>query len=174
MIPDKKNRLLTWALIVLIVVNLSALGSFFFFTRPAPPEADSFCQTGGQPCKTFRDQLGLTEEQTGRVNTINDRYTAVAEPLAARIREARSEILTELDTVSPDTSRLQALVSEISRLQAEIQHENIRQYLALKEVCDSGQAHRLSALYREMYGCPMKGEAAAHRHRHGRGAGGQP
>jgi Spy/CpxP family protein refolding chaperone len=163
----QKNRLIIWILILLIVINISALTSFFILTKqPAPAPC---CTPEEQQCMTFRDELSLSAEQTLKVNDINKKYTESAEPIAAAIKENRAAILTELEKDVPDTTQLNILTDQLTLLQVKIQRENIKQFGDLKRVCTPEQVQRLSALYRDLYGCPMKNGQMQNRHRSGKG-----
>jgi Spy/CpxP family protein refolding chaperone len=162
-----KNRLIFWVLMILVVINISALISFFLFTQEQPPAP--CCSPEEQQCVAFRDELNLSAEQTLKVNEINKNYRKSAEPIVTAIKETRAAILTELDKAEPQTMRLTELTNRLALLQTEIQKENIQQYSELKRVCTPEQAHNLSALYRDLYGCPMKDDQMKHRYRHGQG-----
>ncbi|MCX6268683.1 MAG: hypothetical protein NTW16_15240, partial [Bacteroidetes bacterium] len=154
-------------LIILVVINISALISFFMFTKTPVPAA--CCTPEEQQCIAFRDELNLSAEQTLQVNAINKTYTESAEPIVTAIKETRAAILTELEKESPDTVQLNALTNQLTLLQMKIQLENIKQFGALKGVCTPKQVQRLSALYRDLYGCPMQNGQMQHRYRKGQG-----
>jgi hypothetical protein len=163
----KKNRLLFWLLLFLTVLNVSALISYFIFRNK---NSESLCEREHQgKCNYFQQELNLSESQVKKVEDINTAYSMTSEPLVADIREIRSSILNELEKTDPDT----ALISEYSRnltlLQLKMQKANINQFLALKKVCNTIQLQRLSALYRDLYGCPVKEKGKQHRYRHGQG-----
>jgi len=160
-----KNRLVFWMLIVLVIINISALISFLLFPKEQAPA--SCCSTEEQQCNVFRDELDLSAAQDLKVRAINQNYMASAGPVALSIKEARASILTELDRDQPDTVRLNELTSQLAGLQMKIQKENNKQYSELRRVCTPGQAQKLSALYRDLYGCPMQGGQGKHRYRHG-------
>ncbi len=162
-----KNRLIFWVLIILVVINISALVSFFIFTKPRVPAP--CCSAEVQQCNTFRDELKLSAEQALKVTAINKKYAETAEPIASAIKQTRADILTELEKQDPDTLRLNSLTNQLTALQMKIQKENIIQYRELKRVCTPEQASRLSALYRDLYGCPMQGGQMKHRYRQGQG-----
>ncbi len=162
-----KNRFLTWLLIVLVFINLSALASFLIYIKTRP--ALVTCETQPAQGCALRNELELSDEQAGSVDLINSDYKNNVEPIVSDIRDLRSEIIDELDKESPDTVVLNRLASGLSSLQNKMQKENIRQYLELKKICAPNQALRLSELYRDLYGCPMKGKGMQHRYRHGQG-----
>lgn len=165
----KKNRLLFWLLLFLIVMNLSALISFCFFMQKKPASTCDPAQA--EKCNVFQQELDLSDDQVIRVEEINMRYRSISEPLVGAIREKRDGIMNELENTNPDTNILIRHSMELSTLQNKMQKENIRQYLALKKICNPEQLQRLSGLYRELYGCPMKEKGKQHRYRHGQNKG---
>jgi len=162
----RKNRLLFWTLIFLIVVNLSAVATFFFFPRgPKPMRCEDNIASPG--C-IYQTQLDLTDEQTKKVDSLSEDYQQISRPIADQIKNTREQMLEELSADKPDTLVLNELSRKLSQLQGRLQHENMKHYLALKEVCTPDQALRLSNLYRELYGCPMQGPGKGMQHRHKR------
>ena len=161
----QKNRLLLRVLLFLVIVNLAALATWAFY--PFGQESEQAATETAEPQCIYKARLQLTDDQTAEVNLLSEDYRERSAPLAGQIRSLRGEILDELSSDRPDTSHLNRLTLELSGFQAQLQRENIRHYMALKEVCTPGQAMRLSNLYRELYGCPMQ-EGQGMRHRHGR------
>jgi Spy/CpxP family protein refolding chaperone len=162
-----KNRYVLWVLVILIVINISALVSFFLFARTT--QTESCCPVQGKQDHSFSNELGLSAAQTARVSTINQNYKVTAGPIVASIKDTRGAILTELENETPDTNRLNDMTETLAGLQKQIQKENIKQYMELKKVCTREQAQRLSALYRDLYGCPMQSKGMQHQYRYGQG-----
>jgi Spy/CpxP family protein refolding chaperone len=167
-----KTRFLFWTLIILVLINVSALASFFIFSNQKPTAA-ACCPPEQTSQRALSSELGLTQSQTEKVAQINRNYRQQAEPIAASIKEKRETILSELEQPEPDTIFLNQIVRSLSILQIGIQQKNIQQYLELKKVCTPEQTHRLSELYRDLYGCPMRDNdntmERRHRNRCGQG-----
>lgn len=161
-----KNRFLFWILIFLIVVNLSALATYFLF--PKRPAEVTCSSSAMEPGCALHAELNLTDDQIRLVDKINSEYKEVSKPISEEIKSKRAAILDELASDIPDTLNINQLSLEISKLQSQLHRENIRHYLELKKVCNTDQAMRLSNLYRELYGCPMQeqGRGMQHRYRH--------
>lgn len=160
-----KNRLLFWILIFLIIVNLSALATHFFFPKEQSVVA---CNDGSMhPGCALHAELNLTDDQISQVDKINSEYQENSRPISEKIKNKRAGILDELASDTPDTLNINQLSIDISVLQSQLHRENIMHYLELKKVCNPDQAMRLSNLYRELYGCPMNGQGKnLQRHRH--------
>jgi Spy/CpxP family protein refolding chaperone len=166
----KQNRVIFWVLMILVLINVSALVSFFIFTKTPARSVGSCYPPEQQQCNAFRDELKLSDAQTIQVNTVNKQYKETAGPIADSIKVTRAALLTELEKVVSDTAQLTVMSQQLALLQVSIQKENVKQYLALKQVCTPEQAQRLSALYRDLYGCPMQNGQMKNRYRHGQGA----
>jgi hypothetical protein len=158
----QKNRLLFWTLLFLILVNLSALATYFFF--PGKPAVVNCKDAAMGPGCALHTELNLTAEQIRLVDRINSDYQQVSGPISAKIKALRTGILDELASDMPDTLIIQQASLEISGLQSQLHNENIKHYLELKKVCTPEQARLLSNLYRDLYGCPMHEQGKGMRH----------
>jgi Spy/CpxP family protein refolding chaperone len=152
-----KNRLVFWLLLFLVIINISALVTFFLFysgQKKQPAE-----NAGLQSFKVFQKELSLTPVQSEKVCSINARYRINSEPISSALREKRAELLEELSSDKPDTLLIRQYAEDIGDLQKELQMASVRQYLDLKDVCDSCQCRKLSSFYFQLYGTknPVKG-----------------
>lgn len=146
-----RNRFILWVLIILIVINISALVTFiiFFYGKlsPVQPIPGQTTQDG------FSHQLLLNSKQTAIVEKINESYRIAARPISDSIKELRMTLLDELSTDKPDSSKLKQINAELCNFQMKLQNVNISQYMSLKKVCTPEQAKSLSGLYEKLYGC---------------------
>lgn len=159
----KKNRIVFWVLIFLVVVNLTALATYYVNMRK--PVAEPVSIPAAQKGAAIGKELSLTAEQSARVSEINDRYRKTSEPIVQAIRERKAALLDELSKDVSDSLKLVSLAEEVSIEQKKLQEANIQQFLDLKHVCTPEQTQKLSQIYGELYGCERKGQ--------GRGRGGQ-
>jgi Spy/CpxP family protein refolding chaperone len=162
-----KNKALFWIMMFLILVNLSALATYFLFPRKATV-VNCAERTSGPGC-ALHAELDLTEVQLARVEVINTNYLEESGPVSEEIKDTRADVLDELALDEPDTLKLNQYSLELSQLQHQLHRQNMKHYMELKKVCTSDQAMRLSNLYRELYGCSMQGPGAAGKHQHRKG-----
>jgi Spy/CpxP family protein refolding chaperone len=166
-----KNRLAFWILIFLVIINVSALVTFFV----AKPKANTseLKQAETKPGAALQAELSLAPDQNIKVNKINSAYKASSEPIIASIKEKKSELLEELSRENTDTNRVRAILHDLDIRQNNLQQANIKQFLALKKICTPEQTKKLSQIYSELYGCDSKGKGQGngqgmkHRHRYG-------
>ena len=172
-----KNRLVFWLLIFLVVINLTAMITFLvFYSRNSTALKQ---QPRENPRLAFRKELSLSDAQIEKVESILADYRNSTEPVTINIRDYRTQLLEELAKDKPDTSVLNRCTDEICSLQKQMQKASVKQYMALKEICNPVQCQRLSALYFELYGCQGKGKGMGrgkgmmHQYRRGQGQQGR-
>lgn len=163
------NRIVFWILIFLVLINITALATYYFFLqKPASiPTQGSGLKHG----IVLRQELSLTPGQSTKVNAINATYKASSEPIVALIKEKKAILIEELSRDETDTTLVVRLADEVIIEQKKLQLANIKQFLDLKRVCTPEQTQRLSQIYSELYGCENngqgKGQGKRYRHRYG-------
>jgi Spy/CpxP family protein refolding chaperone len=168
-----KNRLAFWILLFLMVINVSALVTFFVANRKV--NNNELPSPANKPGGALQAELSLAPDQSSKVNEINSAYKASSEPIILSIKEKKVELLEELSKVNTDTNRINTILNDLGIRQHQLQHANIKQFLELKMVCTPEQTKKLSQIYSELYGCDHtgkgkgqgNGQGMKHRHRYG-------
>jgi hypothetical protein len=168
-----KNRFIFWLLIFLVVINLTGLISFLVFFSRNTTGLNQKSQES--PGITFQKKLSLSPSQSEKVKIILTGYKDSTEPITTNIRNYRIQLLDELKKDIPDTTLLNVYAERICLLQKQMQKASIKQYIALKGICNPDQCQRLSALYFELYGCQGNfkgmGQGKGMMHQYGKGKG---
>lgn len=165
------NRTIFWILVFLVLINLSALATYFLFIRKTTGE--SVTGNNAKNGITLKQELSLTPDQILKVTSINKTYNATGESIALAIKEKKADLLVELSKNSSDSNQIINLVDDIVKDQKKLQMANIKQFLDLKKVCTPEQTQKLSRIYSELYGCENntkgrgKGNGKGFRHRYG-------
>lgn len=163
------NRTVFWILIFLVLINITALVTYFIFLRK--PASNPIPGSGFKHGIALRQELSLTPGQSSKVNTINAAYKASSEPIVALIKEKKAVLIEELSRDETDTTLVIKLADEVLTEQKKLQLANIKQFLELKKVCTPEQTEKLSQIYSELYGCENKGlgkgQGKRYRHRYG-------
>jgi len=141
------------ALLVLIVINVSALLTFAYnrwVREPGrPPTA------GPVLADTFTRQLCLSGQQEKCIKDFRFAFDSEISDIQARMQEKRRALVEELKKGSPDGTALDKLIEEMSRLQAEIQKKAVLNLLKEKEVLTDEQKATFFRLF-EDHVCPRK------------------
>ncbi|MDO9255078.1 MAG: periplasmic heavy metal sensor [Bacteroidales bacterium] len=167
------NRPVFWILIFLVLINITALATYYIYMRKPSNEP-----VPGSEMKrgiVLQQELELTPDQSIAVNQINATYQASSEPIVEAIMGKKSELLEELSKEDTDSAVLIQLTNDVVIEQKKLQLANIKQFLALKKVCTPEQTQKLSQIYAGLYGFEQtgkgkgqgKGNGKGYRHRYG-------
>lgn len=121
-------RALVWIVIVLIVVNIAALGTIVyqrFHYRPWIGEPPGLAEPGMRMAR----KLKLTREQRQSLFQSRRATDSLLAPLFQTIGERRRMLIDELRGESPDTSMINGLLNEIGVQQTVIARTRIDNFL---------------------------------------------
>jgi len=138
------KKLWTIGLILLVVINVSALLTFAYNRW--------FRVTGERPAA---GQLCLSGEQEKCIKDIRLSFDAETEAIQAQMLEKRRAMVKELKEEPPDSAKLDKLIEEIGRLQAEIQKKAVFNLLKEKEVLTDEQKETFFRIF-EDHVCPRE------------------
>ena len=146
-----KKRLWTLGLILLLVINVSALLTFAYhrwFGAPGVQPA-----AGQALAEPFSKQLCLNGEQEKCIKDIRFSFDAETEDIQAQMQEKIRAMVEELKKESPNGATLDKLIEDISRLQAEIQKKAVLNLLKEKEVLTDEQKATFFRIFEDQV-CP--------------------
>jgi len=151
-----KNKLLTFGLILLFVVNISALVTFAY-NRWVKPPSKFHLPSSVESASLMQGQLSLSREQLKCFGDIRSSYEAEIKEIQAQIQEKRRTLVGEMKKETPDMGSLDKLIEEISRLQAEMQKKAVLNLFKEKEVLTPEQREKFFRMF-EDHVCPQEKE----------------
>lgn len=150
-----KNRTLIWIIIILVATNLSTIGSFYYhrLMEAKIPETKQEGQNaipGEQRTRFFRDQLNLTAEQLDQFRDINRTFNRTARGIEMNLAQLREDLITELGTQSPDSTRLDQIAIDVGNNHRELKQVTTTFYLNMKKICTAEQQVKLHEIFQSM------------------------
>ena len=141
----KKRSLI--ALIVLVVINLSALATMSYHRYCRYRET---CRIGKQAesCGYLCEILGLSDRQTTAIDTLRRRFEIEAGNEYRELARFRRLLMDELSCPRPDTLKLDTLCFRIAAAQTRLQKRVVRNILNEKMILDPDQRARYLDLIR--------------------------
>lgn len=144
---NKTIKILWWGIILLVILNLTTIGTILFRNRESSREniaivLDENLQnplTG----RFFRQTLGFSDTQMELFREANQTFQYAANDLIYEMDSLKNEMFTELNRPSPDSTRLNELSDHVGSHHAELKKITNNFYLKLKSVCDSTQCAQL-------------------------------
>ncbi len=162
-----RNRTVILVLSLLLIVALSGLATMAWHNYKQTPT-----QHPGATCSNsimfLEAELRLTPDQVSRIEKIKSDCMGSSRCIVRELKDKKQELVTEMSSANPDSTRLNLLAAEIGRQQEQVIQTTIHQYLRIKAVCTPAQKEKLSGLYFELMGCgnaEMKnGKGRQHQH----------
>jgi len=153
--PTNKYRILIWIIVILVATNLSTIGSFYYhrMTEAKTPEAKPESQSaipGEQRARFFRDQLNLNDEQLDQFREINRTFNRTARTIETNLAQLREDLITELGTQNPDSTRLNQMAIEVGNNHRELKQVTTTFYLNMKKICTAEQQAKLHEIFQSM------------------------
>lgn len=135
---EKKIRLLSITVLVLIATNIATIATIFFHPFDGYWGTRSR-QTMGQQ---FRDAK-FTPDQMQRMKQIRQEFMVQTRTTMDRMRDIHQQLHLELLKENPDSSRIQELLNEIGTTYAQMKGLTVRHFLLLKPHCSLEQQQLL-------------------------------
>ncbi len=162
-----KNRVFSWIIIILLVVNISALSTIIYhgffhknrtFRVIEPQEG-----FGG---RFLKDELNLSSAQREEFKTSRTYFFQHTRPLFDSLMKKRIDIANEISSKKPDTLKLYKLADEWGNLHSQLKKQTIRHFLQMKSYCNPAQQEKLSSFFNDILMCdePMHGRGMKFHH----------
>ena len=147
--------MLIWVIIILVATNLSTIGSFYYHRMTEAKTAetkqdDQKVIPGEQRTRFFRDQLNLTGEQLDQFRDINRTFNRTARGIEMNLAQLREDLIAELGTQNPDSTRLSQMAIEVGNNHRELKQVTSTFYLNMKKICTPEQQAKLHEIFQSM------------------------
>jgi Spy/CpxP family protein refolding chaperone len=147
------KKILLGILVILTVVNLSALGTFLYH-RFKSPSRPCLSERAGTGFEILKRELSLSPEQTKLIEKLRLSFHEGIDALSKRQEVVRRDLVRELMKEKPDPDRLSGCVESINDLQLQAQNRVVEQLLAVKEVLTDAQREKFFSLVLERIPSP--------------------
>lgn len=153
MITEKRYKLLVWLVIVLIVLNVSTLGTLLYQHIFEPTNLKKACSvklckdTDNKSNKCFRSSLKLDEKQCASFDVFNKPFREKIRVFTGQLAEKRATMLELLANDKTDTVALNQISTEIGLIHRDIKINTYKYYLDIKQICNAEQQQILKTLF---------------------------
>jgi Spy/CpxP family protein refolding chaperone len=161
-----RNRVSSWALVILVVLNLALLITLWYprLNPPAKqpqveekkPAHDRPVEPGdrkGEPRDKrlgdfLKRELNFTQEQVDKFMELREEHLQTARQSRRQINDLRNELMGHLLDEQLDTDQVEALAEEIGQKTARLETSVFYHFLDLMEICEPGQELKYRQLLR--------------------------
>lgn len=153
-----KTKILTWAVVLLVVLNLSTIGTILYhnYTERANSKTVVISTEGTNMLngRFFKQTLGFNNTQMVTFREANREFRPKANRIIFQIDSLKNEMFTELKKTKSDTIKLNKLSLETGALHADLKKETNRFYLKIKTVCTPEQLEQLQTTFTPLFRSP--------------------
>ncbi|MCD4692409.1 MAG: periplasmic heavy metal sensor [Calditrichales bacterium] len=148
----KKNRIMQWTIIVLLIMNIITIALLWFsqFKKPKPFPPAGTQESLIEGARFLKMELNLSEIQIQQFIDSRNRHAEISKKTHNKIHQFKKQILDESFKSVPDSIKIQALSNEIGKQQAEFERNLAMHFFELKSYCDPEQREKLKALFQDM------------------------
>lgn len=173
---EKKRNWMIWAIIALVIMNLSTLATILYhqYKTETPDTTLTATQWETKANKFsgryFRDKLNLDASQMNKFREINPGFRRQVRSISMELDNYRKEMMLEM-TANSDTNKLNALSDSIGQLHSHLKKLTYRYYLDLRSMCTPEQQKQLEQLFSPMFAsdAPLNFQSkGSHGGKHGR------
>ncbi len=150
-----KKTLLTVTIIVLLMINISALITIFYNknlrNKAFKAEQDLKTEMEIKGMNRFiSEELNLSEEQFSQFQKVNQENMTKTHLIASKLNDKRREMINEIANKNPNLKNLDAIAKEIGELHYDLKRATIHHFLELKDICNEDQQENLNRLFFKM------------------------
>lgn len=127
----KSHKALIWILIVLLIINASAMGTMLYF-RFFERSEFSAGFIPERPPRFLQDRLKLNEEQRDCFAKMHMGFREAVAGIREDMAINRREVLEEITKSEPDTIKLMKLAAEYGELHSSLKMQTVRHFLEMK------------------------------------------
>lgn len=151
-----KNQILTWAVVLLVIMNVVTIGTILYHNYRENQKKNNIGINTGSGVnmlngKFFRQTLGFNEQQMDAFREVNHVFRPYAMDLTYGVDSLKNEMFIELQKVAPDTVKLNSISEQIGELHGRLKYETYKFYLSIKKVCTPEQTAELERAFQPLF-----------------------
>lgn len=151
--PAKRQRIVRWLNIFLLIINISAIATMLLMSgTPAHVNASADVNASAQfsSDEFLRKRLNLTDEQYRDISEMDAKIFRVYQSIIDMQCENQFKLLNELSKEEPDREVMDSLVVNIGRLHTGLKRQTIKHFTNIRSVVDDEQEKLLEQLLIDM------------------------
>lgn len=143
----QKNRLLIWLVVILVLINLLSVGTFWFgFFFHKPPQMRPF----RGPEEMIERELGLTEQQKAGMRQEMHKHFESVRVILDSVKTLKREAFALITQHPEDTVQAEILLKKTADCLIEADRMRYKHFLTLRKMCSPEQQKSFDRLLQDM------------------------
>ncbi len=169
-----RKRIIIFGVILLIIINITAIGTMIYFhkadDKPAiltPKEEEIF-----EGINHFlKRKLHLDDDQYNKIVELRRENFSMTKSIMQELDKKRDEMLDEFVKEDPSRKKLDKIAGDIGDLHYRLKMETIDHFLQMKKLCTPEQQEHLNHIFKKIQSWEMNGSRHESPHRRNRRGG---
>ncbi len=146
-----------WAFIVLLILNVSAIGTMIYtinkihsgveFPPPPPPTEQKMPSRMG---KILEKQMGYSKAQMKVLRSIRKEHLVNMRAFQIKLRKLQTELFNEISSTQPEEKKVDSLKAALLETHASMIDESNTFYYKVKKNSNEEQLKKLNKFYKRM------------------------
>jgi Spy/CpxP family protein refolding chaperone len=152
MIPMTPSKKYLWLLLLILLINLTALGTMFYLYLNPPPPA---LPQNHMPHKHQRLEklLRFDETQKTQFKNLRQQHRAASKEIRNEVHKRRKVLLGELTAPQADTLRIKQINHELSKFHEDMQNMLAMHLISVRLLCKQEQLARFDSTVAQIMMC---------------------
>ncbi|MFW6019999.1 MAG: Spy/CpxP family protein refolding chaperone [Bacteroidales bacterium] len=157
---NKQKKLITWAVIILVIINLGAIG-LLIYRNYNPPEAaitppaqenlrNNARGHGRGPGQFLQDKFQFNEAQMEKFNHSMNTHQERMQEIKDSISLCRRKLLEEVVKDNPDTATIEKYINKTGILHSKMQRETTSHFLEIQKIASPEQKEEIRSFLLDM------------------------
>lgn len=139
------KKTLTWLLIFSVIINISTLATFGYH-RWFEPERPRFDRDRSAHKEFFSRELGLTEEQSQRIQELKSELWQQIKPLKSQLDDERQHFFQIQNQDTVNIEEVYYSIDKISEIQKQMQRKTVQNMLAHQSILTPEQRRKFFSM----------------------------
>lgn len=150
-----KKTLLLGFIILLIVINISALTTIYYKSKMVPKNRMEQNNMKDQVHirgmhRFIKEELNLSDEQFKLFQEVSRNNMIRSQEISFKLNDKRMEMMNEIAKINPNPKILDDIAHDIGELHYELKKNTIHHFLELKKICNADQQENLQKMFMQM------------------------
>ena len=152
-----KNRLMGWLVVILVILNLGMLITFWV-SRPRGPHPDGRkpdknginMERPGNPGEFLETELGFNDEQSSRYKELRKEHREKADEIISETRKLKDSFFELLSQPDADSGEVTEMANEIGAKQTELDLLTFNHFKEVRAICTDEQKKKFDDIIEEV------------------------
>lgn len=143
-----KKRLIAFGIILLVVINISALATLIY-NRWFKAQRLDLAADSSESLTAIQKKMSLSTEQLERMHELRSSFENEIDGILVQMQEKRKALVAETKKAKPDIALIDQLIDEIGNLQSKVQKRTIRNLLKDKSIMTPAQREKYFSMFED-------------------------